>query len=46
MSDFHPKQIEDYVRRRFAEASSDDWPTIAAKLARRSQWEFEDYREG
>lgn len=42
---FDPKRIEEYVQKRIAQASGDDWPTLAAKLARWSQWEFEDYRE-
>ncbi|MFL9840060.1 Imm8 family immunity protein [Sphingomonas sp. ST-64] len=42
--DFKPAQIEGYVQKRIAHATGPDWPTIAEKLARWSQWEFEDYR--
>jgi hypothetical protein len=42
--DFDPRRIEDYVRKRLAQASGNDWSTVAGKLARWSQWEFEDYR--
>lgn len=35
--------IESYVRKRVAQATGADWPTIAGKLARWSRWEFEDY---
>jgi hypothetical protein len=42
---FDPKEIESYVRKRIAQASGDDWGTIAEKIARWSAWEFEDYRE-
>lgn len=41
---FDPRRIEEYVRKRIAQASGDEWPTVAGKLARWSQWEFEDYR--
>jgi len=42
---FDAQQIEEEVRKRIAQASGHDWPSIASKLARWSQWEFEDYRE-
>jgi hypothetical protein len=42
---FDPDQIETFVRERIAQATGRDWPTVAGKLARWSQWEFEDYRE-
>ena len=42
--DFDPRRIEDYVRERIAQASGDDWSAVAGKIARWSQWEFEDYR--
>lgn len=42
--DFDPKRIEEYVRKRISQASGSDWPTVAGKIARWSQWEFEDYR--
>jgi hypothetical protein len=42
---FNPELIEEYLRKRVAEATGHDWPSIAAKLARWSRWEFEDYRE-
>ena len=42
---YEPKQIEAYVRKRIDQTSGDDWPMIAAKLGRWSQWEFEDYQE-
>ncbi|MFG6282689.1 Imm8 family immunity protein [Sphingomonas sp. S6] len=41
---FDPQRIEDYVRKRIAQASGDDWHTIAGEIARWAQWEFEDYR--
>ncbi|MHA6723178.1 Imm8 family immunity protein [Sphingomonas sp. RS2018] len=41
---YDPCRIEDYVRTRVAQASGDDWPTVAGKLARWSHWEFDDYR--
>nr|WP_082049244.1 Imm8 family immunity protein [Sphingomonas melonis] len=41
---FDPQRIEDYVRKRIAQASGDDWLTIAGKIARWAHWEFEDYR--
>jgi hypothetical protein len=37
---FDPKQIEYYVRGRIAQASGDNWTTIAQKLARWSLWEI------
>ncbi|MHA0327650.1 Imm8 family immunity protein [Sphingomonas melonis] len=40
---FDPQRIEDYVRKRIAQVSGDDWLTIAGKIARWSRWEFEDY---
>ena len=42
---FDAKQIETYVRKRIAQATGPDWPTVANKLARWSKWEFEDYTE-
>lgn len=42
---FDAKQVEAYVRKRIAQATGPDWPTVAAKLARWSRWEFEDYTE-
>jgi hypothetical protein len=42
---FDAKQIESYVRKRIAQATGPDWPTVANKLARWSKWEFEDYTE-
>ena len=42
--DFDPQIIEGYVRKRIAQASGDDWPTVAGKIAGWSHWEFEDYR--
>jgi Immunity protein 8 len=44
-TDYQPKLIEAYVLKRIAQASGDDWSTIAGKIARWSQWEFEDYQE-
>jgi hypothetical protein len=41
---FDPQRIEDYVRKRIAQATGDDWLTIAGKIAHWAQWEFEDYR--
>jgi hypothetical protein len=42
--DFDPQRIEDYVRQRIEEASGNDWPEVAGKIARWAHWEFEDYR--
>ena len=42
---FDARRIENYVRTRIAQASGDDWPSVAAKIARWSHWEFEDYRD-
>lgn len=39
---FDLRRIEQYVRKRVAQATGPDWPTIAGKLARWSRWEFED----
>jgi hypothetical protein len=41
---FDPQRIEDYVRKRIAQVSGDDWLTVAGKIACWAQWEFEDYR--
>lgn len=41
---FDPQRIENYVRKRIAQASGDDWLTIGGKIARWAKWEFEDYR--
>lgn len=41
---FDPQRIEDYVRQRIGEASGEDWPEVAGKIARWAHWEFEDYR--
>ena len=41
--DFDARRIEDYVRKRVAQATGDDWSEIAGKLARWAHWEFEDY---
>jgi hypothetical protein len=41
---FDPRSIEDYVRKTIAQASGKDWSEVAAKIARWSHWEFEDYR--
>jgi hypothetical protein len=43
--DFDPPQIVAYVRERVEQTTGTDWPMVAGKLARWSQWEFEDYRE-
>lgn len=40
---YDPTKVEEYVRKRVAQASGADWPTVAGKLARWSRWEFEDY---
>lgn len=37
--------VERYVSKRVAQATGSDWPEVAAKLARWSRWEFEDYVE-
>jgi len=42
--DFDARRIEDYVSQRIAQTSGDDWSTVAGKIARWTQWEFEDYR--
>ena len=41
---FDPQHVEDYVRKRIAQASGDDWLTLAGTIARWAHWEFEDYR--
>jgi hypothetical protein len=41
--EFDAKRIDGYVRNRIAQASGDDWPSVAAKIARWAQWEFQDY---
>ena len=43
--DFDVKQIEEYVRKRLAQASGENWSAIADKISRWAQWEFEDYLE-
>lgn len=40
---FDAEKVEAYVRKRVAQATGPDWPTVAGKLARWSRWEFEDY---
>ncbi|MEG3155312.1 Imm8 family immunity protein [Sphingomonas sp. RB1R13] len=40
---FDVRRIEDYVRRRIGEATGEDWPEVAGKIARWSHWELEDY---
>lgn len=37
--------VERYVSKRVAQATGSNWPEVAAKLARWSRWEFEDYVE-
>jgi Immunity protein 8 len=41
---YDPPKIENDVRRRVAQATGKDWQEVAAKIARWSRWEFEDYR--
>ena len=43
VADYNPSAIETYVRKRVAQATGPDWPTVAGILARWSRWEFEDY---
>ena len=40
---FDPQRIEEDVRKRIAQASGDDLLTVAVRIARWAQWEFEDY---
>lgn len=42
---FDPNEIEAQVRERIAQASGDNWPAVAAKIAQWSHWEFDGYRE-
>lgn len=41
---FDPQRIEDYMRQRIAQASGNDWLTIAGKIASWAQLEFEGDR--
>ncbi|WP_344695307.1 Imm8 family immunity protein [Sphingomonas rosea] len=43
MSEFDLASLEAYVVKRVRQAEGADWAAIAAKLARWSHWEFEDY---
>lgn len=45
MAEFDYEAVEQYVAKRIAQATGSDWAEVAAKLARWSRWEFEDYVE-
>jgi hypothetical protein len=45
MTAFSYEVIEQFVLKQIAQATGANWSEVANKLARWSQWEFEDYAE-
>jgi hypothetical protein len=45
MNGFRLGDLEAYIAKKASTADGPDWTTVAQRLSRWGQWEFEDYRE-